>query len=552
MKISAKKILLPLKLFIENSGADYSQVTQLVDLKLMLDNRRKLPSGRNRKEPKNSIFRQALSFILVGVFMTLMLINSNDPYLSIFIFQTMLMVMNSITMLAEYSVSLFDPRDNNTLMPLPVNGQTMGWARVTHILIYLFVLSMGMMLPGIVLTFVKFGGPTAFLFFISVFFNTLFTLFITVYIYLTLIKLMDGEKLKDAMMYLQVGLTIIVFVAYQIIPRRLIPENGQEMIMQPNWYFAFLPPAWFTSFSVILKQSTIQNIVIGGIGLIVPIGAILFISKKLFHGFNEGLIKMAGQATGKKRNKKIKTRESLWFKISALIMGVDRKEFPVFKLMWKLSGRERLFKQSLLPILAYAVFIPAFTIFASGGLQNIENKYVTFLYFTIMSSSMIPTILTIGNNKHAEWIFYSLPNVQADKLFKASIKVGLTKFFLPAYLLIALPLFYFRGVAALSDIIAVFLFNCLITFVIQYIQTPHLMFTQEKTASQGGKTALKMFLVILIALPLGFLHSFLIKKNVWLPLTLPLVFSVLLLIVSRVSFPKRYNWKYVKDANNLF
>ena len=552
MQISAKHLLLPFKLFIKKSGANYMQVARLVDLKLMLDNRRKLPNSGKKAAPKNSILRQALSFVLVGIFLSLMLLDTNDPYFAIFLFQTMLIVMNSLTMLAEYSVSLFDPRENNTLLPLPVNGQTMGWSRVMHILIYLSVLSIGMMLPGIVLSFFKFGGITALLFFISVIFNTLFTLFITVYIYLSLIKLMDGEKLKDTMMYVQVALTIIVIVAYQIIPRHFMPENGQESILQPNWHFAFFPPAWFTSFAVIAKQPSILNGILGAVGVLVPIGSIVFISKKLFYGFNDGLIKMGAQTSGKKQAGKVKNKTGLWLNISKTIMGVTPQEYPVFKLIWKLSGRERLFKQSLLPVLSYVVVIPAVSIFVTGNLQNTEHKYITFLYFTIMSSSLFPTLLTIGNSKHTKWIFYSLPNVKPDKLFKAAIKVSLTKFFLPAYLIISLPLIYFKGGSAVLDIVTIFIFNCLVTFLIQYMQTPYFMFTREKSASQGGGTALKMFLAIFAGIPLGFLHAYLTKENVLMPIILLVIYTVLLLFISKFGFAKRYNWQYVKNANNAF
>ncbi len=550
--MSAKHLLLPFKLFIKKSGANYNQVAQLVDLKLMLDNRRKLPNSGKKTAPKNSILKQALSFVVVGVFLSLMLLNTNDPYFAIFMFQTMLIIMNSITMLAEYSVSLFDPRENNTLLPLPVNGQTMGWSRVMHILIYLSVLSIGMMLPGIVFSYFKFGGITALLFFISVFFNTLFTLFITVYIYLTLIKLMDGEKLKDTMMYVQVALTIIVIAAYQVIPRHFMPENGQESILQPDWYFAFFPPAWFTSFAVIAKQPNILNGILAAVGIIVPITSILFISKKLFYGFNDGLIKMSGQASGKKQAGNVKDKTGLWFNISKTIMGVTKHEYPVFKLIWKLSGRERLFKQSLLPVLSYVVVIPAISIFVTGDMQDTEHKYITFLYFTIMSSSMLPTLLTIGNSKHAKWIFYSLPNVKPDKLFKAAIKVSLTKFFLPAYLIISLPLIYFKGGSAVLDIVTIFLFNCLITFFIQYMQTPYFMFTREKSAAQGGGTALKMFLAMFAGIPLGFLHAYLVKDNALMPIILLVIYTAMLMLISKLGFAKRYNWDYVKNVNNAF
>lgn len=554
MKFSANKYLLPLKSFIVRSGANYGQVSHLVDLKLLLDNRKKLPNGRGRStDPKYSILRQAFSFLLVGLFMMLIMMQTNDPYLFIFFIQTMLMVMNSITMLAEYSVSLFDTRDNNLLMPLPANGQTIGWSRVLHILIYLLLLSFSMALPPLVFAGIKFGAITAILFFGSVILSTLFTLFITVFIYLTLIKFTDGEKLKDTMMYLQVVLTILMIVAYQILPRLVMPDGGAPLEMHKAWYFVFIPPAWFTSFSTLAVQLDLINLIGTLIAIVLPLIAISFIGKKLFYGFNESLVKMDSQSSGKEI-KPTKNRDtvSLWFRLCKKIMGVSKEESPLFQVMWKLSGRERLFKQSLLPVLAYAVIIPAMSIFATGGLDDLEMKYVIFLYFTVMSSSMIPTVLTIGNNKDADWIYASLPNIQPHNLFKAALKAALAKYFIPVYLLIALPLVYFKGAPALIDIATIFFYNYLIATIVLYFQTPHFMFTQEKTAAQGGKTAIKMMLVIFTSIPIGFLHSFLYKQNEWLVLALTVVFAGLLTIMNKVWMKQRFNWKYINFANNQF
>ncbi len=78
------------------------------------------------------------------------------------------------------------------------------------------------------------------------------------------------------------------------------------------------------------------------------------------------------------------------------------------------------------------------------------------------------------------------------------------------------------------------------------------MFTRERSAAQGGGTALKMFLAIFAGIPMGFLHAYLVKENVWMSVILLVIYTALLLLISRVGFAKRYNWEYVKNANNAF
>jgi F0F1-type ATP synthase assembly protein I len=86
----------------------------------------------------------------------------------------------------------------------------------------------------------------------------------------------------------------------------------------------------------------------------------------------------------------------------------------------------------------------------------------------------------------------------------------------------------------------------------QYIQTPHLFFTREKSASQGGATVLKMLLAMFAGIPLGFLHAHLAEKNPWFVLFFTATYILLLLLITKIGFSKRYTWKYVKNANNTF
>lgn len=554
MKLEAVKYLRPLKFIIDKSGANYKQVATLVDLKLLLDNRKKLPNSRGKtNDPRNSIFRQALGYIIVGVFLSLMLFATNDHYLFIFSIQTMLMVLNTVTLLAEYSVSLFDTRDNNLLLPLPANGQTIGWARVIHIMLYLLLLSFSLAIAPIIISAIKFDAGTAILFTASVLLNTCFTLFFTVFLYLLLIKVTSGEKLKDIMMYIQVSFTILMVLAYQIVPRLIMPAMGEERIMFTTWYYLFIPPAWFTSFSTIIIQRDALNIAIAIVGLVVPITAISLIGNKLFYGFDDNLIKLDYKAPGKEVNIKKVDKVSWWVKISAFLMGATGNEYPIYRLMWKLSGRERLFKQSILPVLAYVVIIPVMSVFfGQDGMGDIQNRYLIFLYFTVMSSSMIPTMLTVGNNKNAEWIYSTLPNLEPHHLFKGALKATLIKFFLPVYLLVALPLIYFKGAIGVLDILTIFIFNYMLATVLTYWQTPYLMFTQERANSQGGKTGLKMIAIIVISMPLGFLHSYLSSQSsLWILLML-VVFASILIVLNKFLMTQKFRWSYVNWVNKQF
>jgi ABC-2 type transport system permease protein len=552
MKIKAATLIRPFKPIIERTGANFMQVCHLIDLKLLLDNRKTNPNSAGKsKDPNNTLIRQLLMYLFVGTMLSLMFLKSNDLFLISFSTQLYLMVMVAISMMAEYSVSLFDTRDNNLIIPLPANGQTLGWARVLHIMIYLLLISLSLVLPALVTTGIKFGIISSMLLLVSSLLNTVFTLFLTIFIYLGLMKFTSGDKLKDVMMYIQVGLTILIMIGYQFIPRYLMPTIETGEIMQPGINFLLIPPAWF---AMLTSSSQINNAIsLTGalIAVVLPVIAMIFIGRKLFYGFENKLNQLSsGDATNTKvKSESQQKGNNNWFSFITLIMGIKKDELPIFRMMWKLVGRERLFKQSILPMLAYMIIIPIFSVFSNSGLGSIESKYLTFLYFTVMTSSMISAIIIIGNSTHSEWIYRILPNLKPSSILSNTLKAAFGRYFVPVFLIMVAPLFYFKGVIALADIVTIFLFNYLISLSILYFQAPFMPFSQTKAVSQGGKTALRMMLIVFLALPAGFLHAYLSGKNGWFVLIPSAIFLPLLILIDKKWYPRKMTWKLVEVVN---
>jgi len=552
MKIKATTLLKPFKAIMERTGANFIQVCHLVDLKLLLDNRKTMPnSAGKKKDPKNTLIRQSLMYVFVGTMLSLMFFKSNDLFMISFSTHLYLMIMVAISMMAEYSVSLFDTRDNNLIIPLPANGQTLGWARVLHILLYMLLLTLSLTLPALVTTGIKFGIVVSLLLLASALLNTVFTLFLTIFIYLGLMKFASGDKLKDVMMYIQVGLVIVIMIGYQLIPRYLISSNGSGDLMQPSWYFLLIPPAWFSMLTVAGQMQEI--IIMAGtiIAIVLPIISMVFIGKKLFYGFENKLNQLSSgdSSNANAKPEKQKNRNSIWFMFISLILGIPKSELPVFKLMWKLVGRERLFKQSILPMVAYMIVIPIFTVFSNKGLGDIGSKYLAFLYFTIMTSSMIPAVIGIGSCTDTGWIYRTLPNLTPSSIFSNTVKAAFGRFFVPVFILMSIPLFYFKGAMALADIVTIFSFNYLISISILYFQAPFMPFSQSRAVSQGGKTALRMMLIVFLALPFGFLHAYLSGKNGWLVLLPIAIFLPVLFLMDKKWYPRKITWKLVEVVN---
>jgi hypothetical protein len=551
MKFSAENILLPFKKLINGSGANYAQVCHIVDLKLMIDNRKARNNQGSNKNPVNTLLKQSLTFIFVGAMLSLMFIRSNNLFLISFSTHIYLMVMITITMLSEYSISLFDTRENQLVIPLPITSQTLGWSRVLHILIYLVFIAISLLLPSLVIIAIKFGALSSFQLLISGLLNTVFTLFFTIFVYLGLMKLTSGERLKDMMMYIQVGFTILIMVGYQFIPKYLMPKDGAEALFEPSAYFLLIPPAWFAMLGSVRLTSPTLFLIGSAVAVFASIGGMTIIGKKLFYGF-EGNLKELG-ATNSKNEKAdtLKSRSifSFWAKAVAILFGVPKKELPIFELMWKLTGRERLFKQTILPIVAYMGVFPLLSLFTKAQWGDAETKYVIFLYFSIMTSGTIPSAIWIGTNTYSTGTYRSLPSIAPSQVISNAIKAAMGRYFLPVFLVLASPLFYFKGVLAITDVASTLIFNLFVAYSLLHLQTAYLPFTQSKNVAQGGKTALKMMFTMIVAFPVGFLHVYLSGINGWLAIVPGLLFLPLVILYDKRWIPSKFDWKMIELAN---
>lgn len=553
--LSATKYLKPISRLITKTGADFIQVCHLVDLKLLLDNRKTTYNGSGRlKSSQNSLVRQSLIFIIVGLFLGIGLMRSGNrnPFSYGLITQSYLMIMLTISLLSEYSVSLFDTRDNQLLLPLPVNGETLGWARVIHILVYLLLLYLSISLPIDIIAGIQFGPMILLITLLSGFLNTLFTLFLTIFIYLVLMKFTRGERLKDVLMYIQVGFSLLIMLGYQFISYKIGVSGEYNPDFSQKWFFLLLPPAWFSYLAELPFSVSVYSLTGSILALFLPPTVMFLIAKKLFKGFDITLNELSVVQNRKvSSRKKPTTGNPIGFQLARIFMLVSHGEYPVFKFMWHLSGRERLFKQSVLPVLGYTIVLPLIMLFSGEQLGNKEQHYQILMYFTIMVSNTLPLTLPIGNSQNTGWIFQSMPDLPPGRMFLAALKAVFGRFFIPVFILTALPLFYFKGLMALPTLLTLYAFNYMISLVSLYFQPPLIPFSQGKSASQGGKNALRMMLVIFLALPFGFLMNYLSSIDEWLVVTPVILFIPVIILFEQRLFLRKFNWKFVEVINRL-
>ena len=547
-------LFVPFRWFIEKTGANYQQFIKILRLKLTLDDRRMKGFGaKSGKATQNALIKQSAIQIIMGLLFFTFLMMIKSPFTFYYFSHTFTMVMIAMMVISEFSTILFDTADNSIMQPLPIKGNTISLARNAHIFLYLAMMAFNISIFTFFLAIFKFGIASALIFVLTIFLNVLFTLFLANILYLGIMQIASGEKLKNLLMYFQVVVAILFMAAYEFGINVVDKSKIADMVLHVHWYTFLFPPAFFSGFVEALSKPNFdtQHLIFMVEALILPILAIYISSKYLTPVFNQKLMDLEqGDRVSKVKTKVM--RQGLWFRIMASLFTRGAEERAAFKLMWKMTGRERLFKQTILPAFGYVVImiiVPMLNKHMSYNELVKGNKYLMVLYVFMFISAMIPMALTIGNNQHAAWIFKTQPLSSPANFFKGSIKAAFVKFFLPFYLGLSVIICFIWGIHTLPDIIIALMAIYLISIIIEFSKDSVFPFTMQKSASDGTTRFIKILGVMVIAAVFGMIHFFLLKFPYANLILLPVYFG-LIMYLERIYVYKKITWKAVDKANS--
>ena len=536
-------------------GADYKQFIRILELKLTLDNRRMKGLGNNSKNAtENALVKQFFGQVFLGSFFGIFLFIVKSPFTYFYFAHTFLMVMMAMMIISEFTTILFDTSENVIIQPLPIKGNTISLARNAHVFIYLTLMAFNLSVVSIIIAIFKFGIVSAFVFTCSIIMNVLFTLFLANMLYLGIMRLASGEKLKNLLMYFQIIIAILFMLAYQFGINMVDRTHIQDMILPVYWYTYLVPPAFFSGIVEALTFGIVdkQHLIFISEALIIPTLAIYFTGKYLTPVFNRKLMDLE-QGDRVSKVKVETSRHGIWYRMMLPVFIHRQEEKASFRLIWIMTGRERLFIQSFLPSIAYIVIIIAVQLFAKSFNYSEmvhSDRYLLVLYiFTIVSATLAGS-LSIGNNQQASWIFRTMPLISPVDYFKGFIKAAFARFFIPFYVPLSCLICFVWGVKVIPDVLIALLVIYLITLLYYYFQTPNFPFGMEKSANQGGNSFMKVMGLMAVAGILGYLHYFLLHWFNFANLLLMPVYLSAIYYVNRILIHKIITWEAIDKVNS--
>ncbi|TYR72983.1 hypothetical protein FZC79_20595 [Rossellomorea vietnamensis] len=440
-------------------GIDYKLLRKILQVKLTMDGRR-VPtvfnqSNKKQKDDNNRFIKSLWIYALYGLFLVPFMLMGDSYLFQMSITFGVLMFIIMTSMISDFSSVLLDVRDRNILHTKPVDKRTISLAKTLHVCIYLFFLTAAIAAIPLVVSLFAHGPLFFLLFLVEIILMDFLIVVITAILYFTILRFFDGEKLKDIINYVQIGLSIGLAVGYQFVARSFeLVEFGVEF--SPAWWQFLIPPVWFGGpFQLFLQgEGGPYIIAFTVLTFVIPIIA-LFIYAKMMPSFERNLQKLSSHSG---KEKKTAQRYLNW---EAAFFCRNGEERAFYRFARSMIKTERDFKLKVYPSLGFSLIFPFIFIFNQLQVDSFdsirESKWFLSLYFTML---MIPNVLMMVkySGKHkASWIYRTAPVGQLRSIYTGTIKAVMVRLFLPVYVVISLIFIFLFGIRILEDVVIIFL-----------------------------------------------------------------------------------------------
>jgi ABC-2 type transport system permease protein len=503
------KVLDLFQRFFVKAGIDYPVMRKLLQVKLTMDGRR-VPAIFNQSAKKgketsyqNNFIKSLWFYIFMGAIMVpLLFVGENYMFQMGFIFG-ILMFLIMTSMISDFSAVLLDIRDRTIIGSKPINRKTISMAKMIHIIVYLFFLTGSLSLAALITSLITNGVLFFLLFLVEIILLDILIIVMTGMVYLLILKFFDGEKLKDIINYVQISLTIVITVGYQLVGRSFDMLNF-NFEFHAHWWQVFVIPLWFGApFEWLLHgQNQTQFIIFSILAISVPFIA-LKIYINLMPTFERYLQKLANNSiTNQKGN-------GWLLKSISKVVCSNQDERIFFRFASNMMVNEREFKLKVYPSLGFSLIFPfifIFNEFKENGLSGVaDSNWYLSIYFCALLIPTVIMMLKYSSKYKAAWIYKIVPFRNAAPIFKGTIKAFIVRLFLPVFVIECILFTLLFGVKILPHLLVVFLSILLYTFISFRAFRKALPFSEPSEAAQRNETWVILPLIILIAL-LGGIH----------------------------------------------
>lgn len=517
-------------------GVDYNIMRLIIQAKLTLDCRRvpTISEASVEGKEKNYFYSSLFVYAILGVTFLPIILMSIDPRIKMSIYFSCFMILLLTVLISDFSSVILDVNDKDIIGIRGVQPRTLNAAKTTHIFIYIFMLSLA--ISGFsLLASLRFGMKYFLLLFLSIVLVDILMIIITAIMYLIILKLFKGEKLKDMLNIFQICFLLLFTIGYQFIARSF-DFMHTDIVYDQSWWNVLFIPMWFSSnFSIIDGKSLDSiGIVLSILSIVVPIIS-LVVYKKLVPVFEKNLQKL-NDNTYKSKEKK----EKFSIKVSKLICR-DKEERAIFNFVYNILDKDRDFKTKVYPSLALGVFMPIIIIFTSydnsgiiNYLKEIRESYLYLSgYLGIVIIQNIITMVQYSNEFEGAWIYEILPIKNIRNIYTGMFKGSIYKLYFPSFILLSIVFILIFKIEVIKHLTVLFLSGVFVSMVSFKLNEKHLPFSKPYNVGTSSKNIIVVLKSMITTVILVGIHFWIILMNINV---LIYIYALILIGIIKISW----------------
>jgi len=498
---------------LNKSGINYKQLRMILKIKLLLDQRNvpTILANQRKMESKNLVLRSMLIYIFMGLMISIFVWVPFFTFYKMNIILGMIIFMLLATMVSDFSTILLDVRDKNILLPRPVDNKTLKLAKTIHVFYYLIRITLAISGPSLIMSLIHYGPLFFLIMLIEMVLICALVMLLTSILYFVILRVFDGEKLKDIINYFQIALSIFMAVGYQFIGR-MFDITQISVSFTPKWWNYLIPTAWFAAPLNIISENSYSAffIALTALAIIIPILALVIYNKTVVPYFEQNLQKLNDNSGGKRRDANGFSVK----KIVAKLVCQDKRERAFYTFTQNMISSERKLKLQLYPSLALAIALPLIMLFVTGNHKSFQqtlnslHSSSSFLW-TYMSIAMVSvsiSFISYSEKYRGAWIYKVLPVENPGIALKGAFKSFMFKFNVPLIGIMSIIFIILFGARIIPDVILMFVNMLLLSISFFKVSSKELPFYRDFQNAQNGTNAGKSFLLMLICGIMAAIH----------------------------------------------
>ena len=426
-------------------GIDYHQYVHLLAASIRMDFRSEglLPDGRGA----SSIPPLAISLAVQVMFsVMIVLLMAQSLGAGVFLGFLYSMVSLALVVLIQFGSTVVSPEDLPVLGARPVSPRTYFAVKFSNLMFYVGLFTLAMhLLPAAAGPFC--GGPWYYpaLHLAAAWLASLFTAGWLAALYGLLLRAFHHERFKDIITYGQVAFSFLIFLGYQILPRRLEALGAAGAADGPWLYLA--PPYWFARLVALgLETPRGADAGLALLALGATAGACAVMMRALSLDYAEHLSRRSATRRGRAPEAPTARGRARRAHFHRLFLR-DGLERAAFYLTAHMFGRSRYLKQQFYPNVGVILAVCAFNAFGSRVANPFVGPEVEWslalgvpaVTFVMLGFSVL-SLLPYSDEYRAGWVFDVAPVADRGRIL-AGVKKAVLVFFYPVPLLLNLGLF---------------------------------------------------------------------------------------------------------------